>query len=218
MTAGPATDPTALVAAARATGLELPLVVAERVARYLDAMLEENTRVNLTAIRDPEHALWLHAVDSLAVLRAIDELPRAVFDLGTGNGFPGVAAAAAWPDARVVLCDRTRKKVDAVGRALERAGIRAEPLWLDAGQVRAQRPELLGAFDAVLARAVADPLTVARTALPLLAPGGRLVLWLTAEEHPPVMLPGGIRKERRVPYTLPIPDPRARAVAAWHLP
>ena len=67
----------------------------------------------------------------------------------------------------------------------------------------------------VTARAVADPVVVARSAHPLLAPGGRLVLWLTADDHPPVMLAGNLRKVSRQTYTLQVDPPRERAIAVW---
>jgi 16S rRNA (guanine527-N7)-methyltransferase len=210
-----ATDPAALARAAAAIGVDADSATCEKLAAYLDAMLDENTRINLTAIRDQDAALWLHAIDALGLALACPEGATRVFDLGTGNGFPGVAAAALWPHARTVLCDRTRKKVDAVARCLERAGIPAEAAWLDADQIRSHHPELCGAFDVVTARAVADPVAVARSALPLLAPGGRLVLWLTAEDHPPVMLAGNLRKVSRLTYTLQVDPPRERAIAVW---
>ncbi|MGA1524734.1 MAG: 16S rRNA (guanine(527)-N(7))-methyltransferase RsmG [Planctomycetota bacterium] len=212
-----ATDPAALARAAAAIGVDADAGTCRRLAAYLDAMLDENTRINLTAIRDTEAALWLHAVDALGLALAIPEGAARVFDLGTGNGFPGVAAAALWPKARTVLCDRTRKKVDAVSRCVARAGLGAKAAWLDADQIRSQHPELCGAFDVVTARAVADPVAVARSAHPLLAPGGRLVLWLTAEDHPPVMLAGNLRKESRHTYTLEVDPPRERAIAVWRL-
>lgn len=209
------TDPVALARAAATIGVDVDAGASARIASYLDAMLAENERINLTAIRDPEAALWLHAVDALGLALACPDGADSFFDLGTGNGFPGVAAAALFPRARTLLCDRTRKKVDAVARCLQKAGLGAEAAWLDADQVRSQHPELCESFDVVTARAVADPVAVARTAHPLLAPGGHLVLWLTADEHPPVMLAGNLRKVSRQTYTLQVDPPRERAIAVW---
>lgn len=209
------TDPAALTRAAATIGVDIGERASKKLAAYLDAMLDENTRINLTAIRDPGAALWLHAVDALGLALACPDGAERVFDLGTGNGFPGVAAAALWPEAETLLCDRTRKKADAVARCLDRAKLRAKARWLDADQVRSQHPELCSTFDVVTARAVADPVAVARTAHPLLAPGGQLVLWLTAEDHPPVMLAGNLRKVSRHTYTLPVDPPRERAIAVW---
>src|SRR5690606_29212963 len=168
-----------LVERAAAIGVALLPASAERLLAYLDAMLDENRRTNLTAVREPAQAEVLHVLDALAVALAIVEPPRRILDLGTGNGFPGVAAAVLWPTARVLLCDRTRKKVEAVARALAAAGIAAETRWLDLAQAPATEPELVAAFDAVLVRAVGEPAAVAALAAPLLARGGQLVLWST---------------------------------------
>jgi len=41
------------------------------------------------------------------------------------------------------------------------------------------------------------------------------VLWLTADDHPPVMLAGNLRKVSRQTYTLQVDPPRERAIAVW---
>ncbi len=208
-------EPVAVLEGARAIGVAISDVAASRLARYLDAMLAANEHVNLTAVRDPAQAVVLHAVDSLAIALATDAEPKLVFDLGTGNGFPGVAAAVLWPKCRVILCDRTRKKLDAIKRCLQHSGIQGKTLWGDADQLPSHKPELLGSFDLVCARAVGEPADVARAAAPLLARGGRLALWLTAEDRPPVKLSGGMSRERVARYDLPEPCPRARAINVW---
>ena len=205
----------AIVVAAGAIGVDLSAEAAERIARYLAAMLEENRRVNLTAVRDPAQAVGLHVVDSVALALAIEVAPRAIFDLGTGNGFPGAALAVLWPEARVVLCDRTRKKLEAIARCLQTADIRAETLWADADQLAAREPAQRRAYDLVVARAVGDPAAIARAAAPLLESGGRLALWLTADDRPPVTLAGAMHRERIERYDLQEPAPRARAITIW---
>ena len=204
-----------LVAAAARLGVVLAPASALRLLAYLDAMLEENRRTNLTAVRDPAQAEVLHAIDSLAVALAIAEPPARLLDFGTGNGFPGVAAAVLWPQTEVMLCDRTRKKVDAVARALTVAGISAETRWLDLGQARAADPTLLARFDAILVRAVGDPVTVAAAAAPLLARGGQLVLWSTPEVEAPRRLAGHLLRDAVVRYALPAPAARERCLGVW---
>ena len=210
-----ATDATAILSGARAIGVSLEPTAAERLARYLAAMLAANERVNLTAVRDPAAAVMLHAVDSLAIALAMPEAPKTVFDLGTGNGFPGVACAVLWPDARVVLCDRTQKKLTAIAACLEIAGIAAETLWADADQLPAQRRDLRRSFELVCARAVGEAPSVARSAYPLLARRARLALWTTADERPPVKLAGGMSREQHVRYELGEHAARARAISIW---
>lgn len=228
--AGAAARAARLQARALALGIELTSQGAGFLVRYLDAMLAENEHVNLTAIRDLEQALVLHALDSLAMAKVIDGTPRAVFDLGSGNGFPGVAAAVLWPRARIVLCDRTHKKAAAIGRALDAvrrhrapaagalaesgpdlAAIEVEPE--DVEQARARRPGWIGAFDLVTVRAVGSSEQVATLARPLLQTGGQVALWLEATATCGELR--GYRLAREATYELPDPARRTRRLAIY---
>lgn len=211
-----------LIAHAQPLRAHLEPDAAMRLLRYLDAMLVENVHVNLTAIRAPEPALVLHAVDSLAMAlafdlasdRARDHAPTAALDLGSGNGFPGIVVHVLWPQCRVVLCDRTQKKVAAIERALTNAGCAGvEAVALDAGQAHALRPEWARAFDLVTVRAVGDPDHVAALARPLLRPKGHLLLWLDAATKAPGI--GGFAKPRTYDYALPDPAPRLRRLVVY---
>ena len=102
----PLADRAARVAAfACALGGSLQHDQAKKLIAWLDAMLALNQQLNLTAIRDPAQALVLHALDSLAIVRAKLDVRLAV-DIGSGNGFPGVAVAAGHADGRVEQLDR----------------------------------------------------------------------------------------------------------------
>jgi len=210
----PTTDPTALVRLATALGVELEAAQAGPLLAYLDAMLALNEQINLTGIRDRETAVVLHVLDSLAfgLLRL---QPRHVLDLGSGNGFPGVAVAALQPRASVVLLDRTGKKVRAIGSCLLTAKLSGiETLLGDAAQVPALHRELRKACDLVLARAVGAPTQLAEMAAPLLRHGGQMVLWLDADAEVPERLPG-FRRQQQIGYDLPAPAARHRQIACW---
>lgn len=209
-----ATDPKALVAAAKALGADLDEPRAQRLLAYLDAMLLLNEQINLTAVRDREQAVVLHALDGLAF--ALSGLrPRHALDLGTGNGFPGVAVAALHPGASVLLMDRTGKKVRAIGSCLVTARFDGvETVQLDAQQAPTLRRELRHAFDLVTARAVGKPELMAEMADPLLRPGGHLVLWLDADAGAPEKL-GPFRRTALHRYKLPPPAERERVLACW---
>lgn len=128
-----------------------------------------------TTVREPSQAVDVHLADSLSAL----ELPvvleaRRIIDIGAGPGFPGLALAAASPQARVRLIDSVAKKCDFMVRAAARAG-------LSNVEVTHIRAEILGveppSADLVTARAVGRLAMVEEYAAPLLIVGGHLVAW-----------------------------------------
>jgi 16S rRNA (guanine527-N7)-methyltransferase len=167
---------TLAVEAARALGY--PDGAAASLVRYVEAVVSESARVNLTGAKSLDAALPVLAFDSMAVVAAAGGSPRLVVDVGTGNGLPGVAAALAWPEATVLLVERRGKKAEAVGRCLAAAGVEnAVPVACDSRVLARERPEVAGRTDLVTARAVGGLDEVLRDAAPWLAPGGRCLHW-----------------------------------------
>jgi 16S rRNA (guanine527-N7)-methyltransferase len=155
-------------------------VAGSRLEAYLAALLEANRRVNLTAARDPDRARDVLVRPSLALGAAWGRSrpPHLVVDVGSGNGFPGVAAAALWPGCHVVLVERRGRKARALVGCLEAAGLAGvEVLALDAREIPRQRPDLCGRADLVTLRAVGSVAEGNRLAAPLLGPGGLVVHW-----------------------------------------
>lgn len=203
-----------LLLAAKALGAELDEAAAGRLIAYLDALLLLNAQINLTAVREREQAIVLHVLDSLAFART-GLRPRHALDLGSGNGFPGVAVATLHPQASVVLMDRTGKKVRAIGSCLVQAKFdQVETLHLDAQQAPALRADLRHAFDLVTARAVGRPEEIGELAGPLVRPGGHLVMWLEADAALPERI-GPFRLVARYAYELPAPAARSRTLGVW---
>ena len=215
MTAAPEpTDPNALILKAKALGVAIDEQAADELLDYLDAMLQINEHINLTAVRDPEAAVVLHALDSLA-FGLTGLTPHHVLDLGTGNGFPGVGVAVLHPRATVNLMDKTGKKVRAIGTCLVTANLaRIETIQMDASQAPSLRKDFRHGFDLVIARAVARPELIATMAQPLVRPGGHLVLWLESDAETPEKL-GRFRRSSVISYELPEPSLRSRKLGVW---
>jgi 16S rRNA (guanine527-N7)-methyltransferase len=208
------TDPNALILKAKALGVAIEEQAADELLDYLDAMLQINEHINLTAVRDPEAAVVLHALDSLA-FGLTGLTPHHVLDLGTGNGFPGVGVAVLHPRATVNLMDKTGKKVRAIGTCLVTANLaRIETIQMDASQAPSLRKDFRHGFDLVIARAVARPELIATMAQPLVRPGGHLVLWLESDAETPEKL-GRFRRSSVISYELPEPAPRSRKLGVW---
>jgi 16S rRNA (guanine527-N7)-methyltransferase len=134
-----------------------------------------------TTVSDPAVAVDRHVADSLVAL----DLPavrhaRRIADLGSGAGWPGLALAAALPDARVALVESAIRHC----RYLERA-VAAGRLE-NAKVVHARAEEWAGglnANDVVTARALAALPVLCEYAAPLLADDGVLVAWKGAVDE-----------------------------------
>lgn len=145
----------------------------EAVARLVAIVAEEPHAP--TAVRDPAEIARVHIADSLAALQLpVVRGARAIVDLGSGAGFPGLPLAIALPQSDVRLLESARRKSEFIGAAIARLGL------ANATAVR-QRAEAwregLGVHDVVLARAVGQQALVLEYAAPLLKVGGHIVDW-----------------------------------------
>jgi 16S rRNA (guanine527-N7)-methyltransferase len=138
-------------------------------------------RSAVSSITEPERAWKVHVADSLSGL-AIAELTVAasIADVGSGAGFPGLALAAALPDARVDLIESVARKAEFIRRAAAAGRIGNATVVADRAETWAGVAPPVGgreAYAAVTARAVGRLATLAELASPLLRDGGVLVAW-----------------------------------------
>jgi 16S rRNA (guanine527-N7)-methyltransferase len=162
-------------------GYRLDGEVAERLARYRDALLERNRQFNLTRVTDPaeiETRLFLDSLAILPLLQRFDEssVPAGALrlvDIGAGAGFPGLVLKIARPAIELVLIEATAKKVAFLREAAAALGLdgtiaihgRAEELAHDA--------RFRAGFDVVTARAVARLPALLEICMPFCRKGGR---------------------------------------------
>ena len=158
-----------LAAGLRELGLELAPPQVAALGTLLDELADWNTRVNLTAIRDPAEAVDKHLLDSLAVRPYLKGL--AVADVGSGAGFPGLPLAIADPDRRFALVESTGKKAKFLRHIVARLDLpNVEVIPLRAESYKPPRP-----FDSVIARALGPLAEFVRVAGHLAGRGGRLL-------------------------------------------
>ena len=156
--------------------------------RFLDLLLDENTRVNLTAVRDPQQAWRRLICDSLTLLGGIDagsEDPTAdiphptclnIVDVGTGGGIPGMPLAIARSQATFTLLDATGKKIRFIQEAIEKLGLTNVRAIQERAETIGQAPAHRQKYDLAVSRAVGSVAEVLEYTLPLVKVGGRVLL------------------------------------------
>lgn len=145
---------------------------------YSAILLDANTRMNLTAVTDPEDFARRHLLDSLCP-PALESIPEgaSVIDVGTGAGLPGIPLAIARPDLHITLVDARRKKVAFIGEAIEALHLtNAAALWGRAEDL-AHDPHHRETYDAALARALATLPVLSEYLLPFVWVGGAMLAW-----------------------------------------
>lgn len=171
------------------------------ILMYIDILSRWNSRINLTAIRDPEEIVTRHFGESLFAARHLfpekDEDSDSVADLGSGAGFPGIPMKLWAPGINLTLIESSQKKsvfLREVCRALELSHV----------EVRNVRAENLapGLFKIVALRAVERFSEILPSAARLSAAGGRLALLISLSQ-----VETAHRKLPRVSWRDPIPVP-----------
>src|SRR5215468_5968057 len=79
------------------------------LATWLDALVEWNAKMDLTAAKDATALAWLMLADAMVLAPHLAANARVV-DVGTGAGAPGLALAILRPDLRVTLAEPLGKR------------------------------------------------------------------------------------------------------------
>jgi 16S rRNA (guanine527-N7)-methyltransferase len=125
----------------------------------------------LTAINDEDEARRVLLEDSLRGVEVVRDYEGPIVDVGSGGGAPGIPLAASLPDRQVTLLEAERRKAEFLRRWME--GLEnLDVIW---GRAEEQPTDLYGV---AVAKALAPPPVAAEWCLPLVRPGGAVVLWV----------------------------------------
>jgi 16S rRNA (guanine527-N7)-methyltransferase len=139
---------------------------------WLDQLL---ATPGLTSIRDRDEARRVHVEDSLRGLPLVERFDGPVVDVGSGGGAPGVPLALSLPHRDVTLLEANGRKCE----FLESLGVPNVRVV----HGRAEEQEL-DRFGVAVAKALAPPPVAAEWCLPLVRPGGGVVLWVGPSAEP----------------------------------
>jgi len=142
--------------------------VDERLERWLDALL---ATPGLTSIRDRSEAARVHVDESLAALEVVRRYGGPIVDVGSGGGAPGIPLAAALPNRQVTLLEANGRKC----AFLREMALEFPNVTVVQGRAEEQETDRFGV---AVAKALAPPPVAAEWCLPLVVPGGAVVLYV----------------------------------------
>jgi len=159
----------------RSAALQLTPVSREteaRLDRYVELLLEWQTRTNLVAPSTLPHLWTRHVSDSLQLV-SLAPSAKVWVDLGSGGGFPGVVLACALaetPGGHVHLIERNAKKAAFLREALR---VTMSPGTVHLADIGDSVERVVGLADCVTARALAPLHQLIGFAEPLLKQGAK---------------------------------------------
>ena len=159
---------------------------------FLDCLLEENLKTNLTAIKDKENSYLKHVYDSLTIVKVLHlkdnilyiskTIPiNNILDIGTGPGFPGIILKIFFPALHVTLLDSNNKKTKFLEKVTKNLGLTKINIINSRAEeyVVSQRES----FDLVTSRAVARLNILLELAIPFVRPGGLFIAMKGRKDH-----------------------------------
>ena len=177
-------------------------------------LVKKNEVMNLTGITEPREIATLHLLDSLSLLPLADMKGKAIIDVGTGAGFPGVPLKIALPESSVTLLDSLNKRVDFLQESCDALGL------TDVNCVHARAEEFghREEFDYAVSRAVASLPVLCELCLPLVKVGGEFLAMKSSHTEDEInaakaaiALLGGTITEV-IDYTIPTTDITHRVI------
>ncbi|AFA50282.1 16S rRNA (guanine(527)-N(7))-methyltransferase RsmG [Acetobacterium woodii] len=156
-------------------GIDLEVNQSELLIGYMERLLEMNKKINLTRITDEEEFIKLHLLDSLTLLKLIENKNATILDVGTGGGFPGIPLAILLENAEITLMDSTKKKLNVVQAIAEELKINNIKILHGRAEELGQNDNYREKYQIVTSRAVANLTLLSEYCLPLTQVGGHFL-------------------------------------------
>lgn len=180
-------------------GLDLSARQLAALDAYLALLAKWNQTYNLTAVRDEGRMVSYHLLDSLTLVPHLGGGSR-LLDVGSGGGMPGIPAAIARPDLKVVVLDANHKKTTFLRQvAIE---LKLENVEVVTDRVELYQPEQK--FDRITSRAFSELGEFVRLTRHLLDEGGQWVAMKGVYPYEEIaLLPEGTQVSEVVPVKVP---------------
>lgn len=157
-------------------GLEFTELQYEQFIKYMRLLQECNEKINLTAITEDEEVIKKHFIDCIKSFKSEPiRKAKAIIDVGTGAGFPGLPIAIMNQNVKVTLLDSLNKRINFLNLVVKELGLKNVTTIHSRAEDGARKPELREKFDVATSRAVANMAVLSEFCMPYVKKGGYFV-------------------------------------------
>lgn len=146
----------------------------EQFFEYMTLLIEWNEKMNLTAITDPEGIILKHFIDSITILKELEDDSKIV-DVGTGAGFPGIPLSIMNPTLKITLVDSLNKRLVFLQEVINKLNLKNVKIVHARAEEFGQNKKYRESFDVSTSRAVANLSTLSEYLIPLVKVGGKVI-------------------------------------------
>ena len=149
----------------------------EKLNKYMEFTLEENSKFNLTRNDNIDDFIIKNILDSLLIVKDIDLSGSLVLDLGSGAGLPGIPLAIYYKTTNFVLLEPTTKRSNFLQKAKELLNLENITVINERAEDYISKEGNREKFDFVVSRAVSKLNIVLELSVPYLKVNGKLIAY-----------------------------------------
>jgi 16S rRNA (guanine527-N7)-methyltransferase len=161
---------------ARRVNLSIPTELADAVLAYLELLALWNSKINLTALDDPDAAIDRLILEPLLAARHVPE-GASVIDIGSGGGSPAIPLKLAAPRIKLWMVESKTRKSAFLREAIRQLDLRESFVETRRYEELLSSPTHHESMDVVTIRAVRVESATLMGLQAFLKPGGALFLF-----------------------------------------
>lgn len=145
----------------------------EKINKFIDLVLKENEKFNLTAILTKGEFKTRHIEDSLFPSKVFDFNNKTILDLGSGAGFPGIPLAIEYPLSKFILVEPLEKRANFLNMVKKELDLENVEIL----NIRMEDYDKNKKVDVIVSRAVSELPILLELSIPFIKVGGTLIAY-----------------------------------------
>ena len=146
----------------------------QKFYEYMNMLIEWNKKINLTAIIEPKEIILKHFIDSLTILKYVNDNEK-MLDVGTGAGFPGIPIKIMNSNMEITLLDSLNKRINFLNEVINKLKLKNISAIHSRIEDYGKNNKYREKYDIVTSRAVANLATLSEYMLPMLKIKGKSI-------------------------------------------